>query len=269
MSGPSPYEPPPDGPAWGPPPSAPAPAPEWVPAGPPPHGGSPPAPPAHGAAPQYGAPPPPPPQYGTPQYATPPPPGGAPWGPAPYPYPPAGAWAPYGPRPSAARRLGLVEASFGARLGAHLLDAVFVTLMVLAPGVLGVLWLIATYEDRPGTCTSDEGVRRVCDVPTGAWLTQLVLTIALVFILAIVIVVVYAATTEGRTGQTWGKRIAKVRTVDASTGQPIGAGRAVGRLLAKQFLSGQILNLGFLWMLWDEDKQTWHDKIVRSIVVRA
>jgi uncharacterized RDD family membrane protein YckC len=246
MSGPSPYEPPPDGPQWGPPP----------------HDTAPPAPPAYGAPPPPQ--PPPPPQYGTP-----PPPGPGYWGPAPYPYPPAGAWAPYGPRPSAARRLGLVEASFGARLAAYLLDGIFITLMILVPVVLGVIWLIAGYEDRPGTCTDNEGVRRVCDVPTGAWIAQLVITIGLLFLLSIVIVLVYAVRTEGRTGQSWGKRIAHVRTVDAETGQPIGGGRAIGRLLAKQFLSGQILNLGFLWMLWDEDKQTWHDKIVRSIVVRA
>jgi hypothetical protein len=27
--------------------------------------------------------------------------------------------------------------------------------------------------------------------------------------------------------------------------------------------------LGYLWALWDERKQTWHDKVVNSIVVRA
>jgi uncharacterized RDD family membrane protein YckC len=27
--------------------------------------------------------------------------------------------------------------------------------------------------------------------------------------------------------------------------------------------------LGYLWMLWDKEKQTWHDKIIGSIVVRV
>jgi len=27
--------------------------------------------------------------------------------------------------------------------------------------------------------------------------------------------------------------------------------------------------LGYFWMLWDDDNQTWHDKVVRSRVVRA
>jgi uncharacterized RDD family membrane protein YckC len=35
------------------------------------------------------------------------------------------------------------------------------------------------------------------------------------------------------------------------------------------FLSGQILGLGYFWMLWDDNDQTWHDKIVKSIVVKA
>ena len=31
----------------------------------------------------------------------------------------------------------------------------------------------------------------------------------------------------------------------------------------------QIFYLGYLWMLWDDKKQTWHDKVVGSSVVRA
>jgi uncharacterized RDD family membrane protein YckC len=60
-----------------------------------------------------------------------------------------------------------------------------------------------------------------------------------------------------------------IEVVRQETGHPIGFGRAIGRLAARSFLSGQILYLGFLWMLWDDNKQTWHDKIVGSIVVKA
>jgi len=34
-------------------------------------------------------------------------------------------------------------------------------------------------------------------------------------------------------------------------------------------ISGQIFYLGYLWMLWDDKQQTWHDKVVGSIVVRT
>jgi uncharacterized RDD family membrane protein YckC len=29
-----------------------------------------------------------------------------------------------------------------------------------------------------------------------------------------------------------------------------------------------VLFLGFLWMIWDQEKQTWHDKIAGTIVIR-
>ena len=27
--------------------------------------------------------------------------------------------------------------------------------------------------------------------------------------------------------------------------------------------------LGFLWMLWDDEDQTWHDKICDTVVIKA
>jgi uncharacterized RDD family membrane protein YckC len=73
----------------------------------------------------------------------------------------------------------------------------------------------------------------------------------------------------GPEGQTIGKRTLGIRTVDAATLQPgIGMGRAIGRQFAR-ILSGFVCYLGYLWMLWDPEKQTWHDKIVSTKVVKA
>ena len=73
----------------------------------------------------------------------------------------------------------------------------------------------------------------------------------------------------GADGQTIGKKQMKIRVVDAATMQPgIGTGRAAGRAASK-WLSSLICYLGFLWMLWDPEKQTWHDKIVTTKVVTA
>ena len=33
-------------------------------------------------------------------------------------------------------------------------------------------------------------------------------------------------------------------------------------------LSVIVLFLGFLWMIWDREKQTWHDKIAGTVVIR-
>ena len=72
----------------------------------------------------------------------------------------------------------------------------------------------------------------------------------------------------GKTGQTWGRKIVGVKVVDMASGQPLGFGKALGRCLVEGLISGSICNLGYLWMLWDTNKQTWHDKIVSSVVVK-
>jgi uncharacterized RDD family membrane protein YckC len=79
----------------------------------------------------------------------------------------------------------------------------------------------------------------------------------------------FGALEGGATGQTLGKKVCGLRVVDATTGQAgIGVGRAIGRYFAR-WLSAIPLLLGYLWMLWDDKKQTWHDKLVSSLVVKA
>ena len=64
-----------------------------------------------------------------------------------------------------------------------------------------------------------------------------------------------------------GQRAGALRVADVRTGRPIGGWRAFERHLAK-LLSLIPLGLGFLWMLWDPRRQTWHDKIAGTVVVR-
>ena len=79
----------------------------------------------------------------------------------------------------------------------------------------------------------------------------------------------FAVLEGGPTGQTLGKKACNIRVVDADTGQPgIGPGRAIGRYFAR-WLSAIVLLLGYLWMLWDDRKQTWHDKLVSTVVVKV
>jgi uncharacterized RDD family membrane protein YckC len=72
---------------------------------------------------------------------------------------------------------------------------------------------------------------------------------------------------EGRpAGQTIGKRLLGIRVIDSANGGPIGYRRAfvryVGRLVSAFFFYA-----GYLWMLWDPEKQCWHDKFARDVVV--
>ena len=70
----------------------------------------------------------------------------------------------------------------------------------------------------------------------------------------------------GASGQTLGKKALGIRVYDLRQGGPIGYGRGFLRQIGK-YISGIVILLGYLWMLWDKEKQTWHDKIAGSVVV--
>jgi uncharacterized RDD family membrane protein YckC len=70
----------------------------------------------------------------------------------------------------------------------------------------------------------------------------------------------------GPKGQTIGKRVLGIRVYDLRQGGPIGYGRGFIRWLVMDLLSWIFL-LGYLWMLWDKEKQCWHDKAAGSVVV--
>ncbi len=86
----------------------------------------------------------------------------------------------------------------------------------------------------------------------------------------LLISVVYFTFFHGRTGQTPGDAALGIRVVDARDrlGQPIGYGRAVLRWVVS-LVSGVVIVLGYLWMLWDPKKQTWHDKAAGSLPVHV
>ena len=71
---------------------------------------------------------------------------------------------------------------------------------------------------------------------------------------------------EGTSGQTLGKKALGIRVIDFGAGGPIGFGRAFIRYIGR-IVSTIVLLLGYLWMLWDKEKQTWHDKFAGSVVV--
>jgi uncharacterized RDD family membrane protein YckC len=92
--------------------------------------------------------------------------------------------------------------------------------------------------------------------------------ILMVYLAFIVVSIWYPIYFEGGpTGATPGKRICGIRVYDLRGGPQIGYGRAFVRWLIKSFISGSIFLLGYLWMLWDKEKQTWHDKIADTVVV--
>ena len=70
----------------------------------------------------------------------------------------------------------------------------------------------------------------------------------------------------GLSGQTLGKRAMGIRVVDFNTGGPIGYNRAFVRQIGR-IVSTIVIYIGYLWMLWDRERQTWHDKLANDVVV--
>jgi uncharacterized RDD family membrane protein YckC len=67
-------------------------------------------------------------------------------------------------------------------------------------------------------------------------------------------------------GQTVGQMALGIRVIDFNNGGPIGYGRAFIRWLVS-IISYIVIFLGYLWMLWDKEKQCWHDKAANDVVV--
>ena len=86
-------------------------------------------------------------------------------------------------------------------------------------------------------------------------------------LVALAIGIGYYGWLEGSmSGQTVGKRALGIRVYDFRAGGPIGTSRAILRYFAR-ILSTIPCLLGYFWMLWDTEKQTWHDKIAGTVVV--
>ncbi|NIK54514.1 RDD family protein [Kribbella shirazensis] len=192
--------------------------------------------------PQYGQP------HGQPQYGQPhaQPQYGQPYGQPQYGQPGYGYGYGYG-------RQGAPMASWGARVGASLIDS----LISLVPILLGYGVMIGAAIDQSANDSYDD------DPPVYA-----IILVLVGFLASIGLTLWNRVFRQGRTGQSVGKSVLHIRLIDMVTGQPIGAGRS----FLRDFLSGVFNNacfLNVLWPLWDEQQQTWHDKVVNTYVVKT
>ena len=158
-------------------------------------------------------------------------------------------------------------ANFGQRLLAHLIDNVVVAILPIVLLIVG----IALAPDVASTCTYGDtydtyATTYPCMQPDPAVWVPFALVAGLVFLIALFFLVVRPI---GVSGQAIGSRVMKIRVVDSKTGMPIGIGRSFARLFVAGIVSGQCCSLGYLWMLFNPNKQTWHDLITSSVVVKA
>ena len=71
----------------------------------------------------------------------------------------------------------------------------------------------------------------------------------------------------GKTGQSWGRKALGIKLISEQTGQPIGGGMAFVRDLA-HILDSLACYIGWLFPIWDAKRQTFADKVMKTIVVR-
>jgi uncharacterized RDD family membrane protein YckC len=71
----------------------------------------------------------------------------------------------------------------------------------------------------------------------------------------------------GKTGQSLGKRMTKIKLIGEETNTPIGAKNAFIRDLVH--ILDALTLVGYLCPLWDDRRKTFGDKIMKTIVVRA
>jgi uncharacterized RDD family membrane protein YckC len=174
--------------------------------------------------------------------------------------PPYGAYPPPGGLPPGMPPL----ASWGARLGAYLLDFLMFNLVPSGLVLAGDMPYSKNVQDAKNACT-DQGIStKNCDLPD---MTGSQLTLVLIGTVLSLAVFVFLSIREGRTGQTPGKKIVGIRLLREADGAALGFGRAFGRRWL-HLLDAIPCGLGFLWPLWDDKNQTWADKMVHTVVIK-
>jgi len=143
---------------------------------------------------------------------------------------------------------------FWQRFGARFLDGLIVLAFAFIPAiVVGVIVHQAVYPSDQ-LFVSDQQAANAETAGTWAGWGVYMLVSVMYFLIG------------WSTGGTWGLRAVGLRLVSTTTGGAPGLGSALARLIV-QYISAIPLYLGFLWMLWDDKKQTWHDKVAGTIVV--
>jgi uncharacterized RDD family membrane protein YckC len=151
-------------------------------------------------------------------------------------------------------------ANFGKRLLAALVDAAILTAIIAIPVALGGVAIVNSVG------TNDNGD---VNTVTNGGLLALGIAATLIGIVSILLYEPLLTARKGiHNGQTVGRQAIGIRITNLQGG-PISTGQAWGRFLFASFISKNVFYLGYLWMLWDGQKQTWHDKVASTFVLDA
>ena len=128
-------------------------------------------------------------------------------------------------------------AGFGIRFVAYLVDVIILMVIVF---VIGFVFALAGMGNSP------------------------ILT-ALMYLLGFGYLIYFT----GSTGQTLGKKALGIKVVKVGTNKNPDYVGAFLREVVGKFISGLILFLGYFWVIWDDKKQGWHDKIAGTVVIKV
>jgi uncharacterized RDD family membrane protein YckC len=146
-------------------------------------------------------------------------------------------------------------AGFISRVMALVIDIVLTNGVVLVVGI-GTNWVIDFFTLGGRLGQGDH----VTDVG------QAVLTVVVVF-MALLMNVGYYVALWMLTGRTLGKGVMGLKVVHVR-GRSISFGIALRRLIG-YYCSAIVLFLGFIWVLVDDDRRGWHDKMAGTCVIYA
>ena len=126
----------------------------------------------------------------------------------------------------------------------------------------GPIYTIAPYSRRLTSGILDHAI------PLLVWLMSAYAATFIFFIatLAYVGFIGWNIWTEGLTGQTLGKKFAQTSLVTEADAQPLGPGKNAVRWIAHVLDSAPIF-IGFLLPVWDVKRQTFADKLMRTVVI--
>ncbi|WP_405488727.1 RDD family protein [Nocardia sp. NBC_00511] len=153
-------------------------------------------------------------------------------------------------------------ASWGARVGAYLIDR----LIILIPaGILYGVGFGIGFKDAD--CTTDSTDNSYSTSCSGG-LSGAGLVLVLLGALVALVLGLWLIYREGTTGQTPGRKALGIKLIRENDGQVLGFGMAFVRQIC-HIVDSLACYLGWLWPIWDAKRQTFADKIIGSIVVKV
>ncbi len=179
-------------------------------------------------------------------------------------------------------------AGFGRRFLASIIDVIIIGIIYfpiqLASGfVMAAISILfgpnltnITFPATPNPTSLPLNLPNASSIPITSYsintpvVASMILVSLFLYLIMILISVGYYVCFIAFKGQTPGKMIMKVKVVrENDFTVKVGFWKALLRETIGKIISSLLICLGYLWMLWDGKKQTWHDKIAGTIVIKV